>query len=261
MSDFGLKIGIDGEKQFKQALREIGQSFKVLGSEMTLAASQFDKNDKSVAALTARNTILDKSISSQKDKIETLKAALDNAASSFGENDRRTQEWQAKLNDAQAELNNMERELKNNAKAISDVERGFNDAGEKLDEFGNVIEETTEKASIFGDVLKASLAADAIKAGLSAIIDGIKKITGAIVDFVGNNIIKGGFERALKIEGASFKLQGLGHDAKSVARILDEDVTNAVKGTAFALDAMAGVAASSLAAGIPEGKHCSPQFR
>ncbi len=33
---FGLRIGIEGEKDFKNALRDINQSFKVLGSEMQL---------------------------------------------------------------------------------------------------------------------------------------------------------------------------------------------------------------------------------
>ena len=52
---FGLKIGLEGEKEFKAQLAEINQSFKVLGSEMKLVESQFDKNDDSVEALTARN--------------------------------------------------------------------------------------------------------------------------------------------------------------------------------------------------------------
>jgi len=56
--NFGLKIGVEGEKQFKQALADINQSFKVLGSEMQLVTSQFDKNDKSAAALTSRNAVL-----------------------------------------------------------------------------------------------------------------------------------------------------------------------------------------------------------
>ena len=46
--NFGLKIGLEGEKEFKKALSDINQSFKVLGSEMKLVASQFDKNDNSV---------------------------------------------------------------------------------------------------------------------------------------------------------------------------------------------------------------------
>ena len=63
MSDnFGLKIGVEGEKEFKKALAEINQNFKVLGSEMKLVSSQFDKNDKSVDAFTARNQVLNKEI-------------------------------------------------------------------------------------------------------------------------------------------------------------------------------------------------------
>lgn len=37
MSDsFGLKIGFEGEREFKKSLSEINNSFKVLGSEMKL---------------------------------------------------------------------------------------------------------------------------------------------------------------------------------------------------------------------------------
>ena len=107
--DFGLKIGLEGEKEFKKALSEINQSFKVLGSEMKVVTSQFDKNDNSVQALTARNQVLNKEIEAQKQKIETLRSALANASESFGENDRRTQQWQIQLNNATAALNDMER--------------------------------------------------------------------------------------------------------------------------------------------------------
>jgi phage-related minor tail protein len=68
---FGLKIGIEGEREFKNALKEINQSFKVLGSEMNLVTSQFDKQDKSIQAITARNNVLNKEIEAQKEKIST----------------------------------------------------------------------------------------------------------------------------------------------------------------------------------------------
>lgn len=66
---FGLKIGLEGEKEFKKALADINQSFKVLGSEMKLATSQFDKNDKSVEALAARNKVLRKESTSRQQKL------------------------------------------------------------------------------------------------------------------------------------------------------------------------------------------------
>ena len=81
--NFGLKIGVEGEKEFKNSLREINQSFKVLGSEMKLVSSEFDKNDKSIQAVSARKSVLNKSIDAQKEKTSTLESALQNASDSF----------------------------------------------------------------------------------------------------------------------------------------------------------------------------------
>ena len=119
--NFGLKIGVEGEKEFKKALADINQSFKVLGSEMKLVSSQFDKNDKSVQALSARNNVLNKEIEAQKQKIETLRSALQNASDSFGEPDRRTQSWQFQLNNAEAALNDMERKLSDNNAVLEEA--------------------------------------------------------------------------------------------------------------------------------------------
>ena len=80
---FGFKLGVEGEKEFKKALSDINQQFKVLGSEMKLVSSQFDKNDSSVKALTSRTQVLNKEIEAQKQKIEVLRQALQNAAESF----------------------------------------------------------------------------------------------------------------------------------------------------------------------------------
>ena len=147
---FGLKIGLEGEKEFKKALADINQSFKVLGSEMKLATSQFDKNDKSAEALTARNKVLNKEIEAQKQKIETLRSALKNAADSFGENDRRTQNWQIQLNNAEAALNGMERELKDNNAALEKASSEFDDAEKQADDFGNEVEDAGKQSEDAG---------------------------------------------------------------------------------------------------------------
>ena len=41
--NFGLKLGIDGEREFKKALSEINRTFKDLGSEMKLVSVQNKK--------------------------------------------------------------------------------------------------------------------------------------------------------------------------------------------------------------------------
>ena len=159
--NFGLKIGLEGEKEFKKSLAEINNSFKVLGSEMKLVDSQFDKNDKSAEALTARNQVLNKEIDQQKQKIETLRSALANAAESFGENDRRTQSWQIQLNNAQAALNGMERELNSNNTALANADKDFDEAGDEAKNFSNSIKKAADtsedadgKLSKLGDTAK-----------------------------------------------------------------------------------------------------------
>lgn len=158
---FGLKIGLEGEKEFKKALGEINQSFKVLGSEMKLVESQFSKNDNSADALAARHKVLTEQIDAQKQKIELLKQALANSAESFGENDRRTQAWQIQLNNAQAALNGMERELADNESAMDGLGKEMDDAGdsaedleEELDDAGDAADDSEGKFSKLGGTLK-----------------------------------------------------------------------------------------------------------
>jgi len=141
--NFGLRIGVEGERDFKKALYDINQSFKVLGSEMKLVSSEFDKNDKSVQAVAARHEVLSKTIDAQKDKIAALDSALKNASDSFGENDRRTQNWAVQLNNAKAELNGMERELEQSADNADDL-------GDELNETSDVAEKSGPKFDKLG---------------------------------------------------------------------------------------------------------------
>ena len=176
--NFGLKIGVEGEKEFKKALSDINQTFKVLGSEMKLVSSEFDKQDKSVAAVAARNEVLNKAIDAQKDKIATLESALKNAANSFGENDRRTQNWAVQLNNAKAELNGMERELDETADSADDL-------GDELKESGDEAEKSGGKFEKLGGVLKgvgAAMGAVALAAGAAAVKLG-KEVIEAYADF------------------------------------------------------------------------------
>jgi len=179
LSDFGLKIGIEGERQFKNALREINQSFRVLGSEMKLVSSEFDRNDKSIKAITARNNQLNKEIDAQKDKVSTLEKALANAASSFGENDRRTLAWQIQLNNANAELNNMERELKESQTEVKKLNK------EKIDKLVGGLKQAGEIAgkTLVAGLKVAAAAMAAIGAGAVATGKWIKDSLNVYADY------------------------------------------------------------------------------
>ncbi|HHV03681.1 MAG TPA: phage tail protein, partial [Bacteroidales bacterium] len=244
--NFGLKIGVEGEKEFKNALRDINQSFKVLGSEMKLVTSEFDKQDKSIAATAARNEVLNKAIDAQKEKISTLEAALRNASESFGENDRRTQNWQIALNNANAELNNMERELEESAEEADDL-------GEELEDAGDSAEKSGGKFEKLGGILKGigvAMGAVAVAAGASAVKLG-KEVISAYADYeqlVGgvdtlfgeaSQSVQKYAENAFKTAGMSANeymetvtgfsaslIQSLGGDTAKAAQVADMAITD-----------------------------------
>ena len=118
---------------------------------MKLVSSQFDKNDKSVQALSVRNNVLNKEIEAQRQKIEALRSALRNASDSFGETDRRTQSWQIQLNNAEAALNDMERELSNNNAALEETNSNYGRAEDALEDMDREMDDVTNSADDMGD--------------------------------------------------------------------------------------------------------------
>ena len=230
--DFGLKIGLEGEKEFKKALTEINQSFKVLGSEMKVVQSQFDKNDDSVEALTARNQVLNKEIVAQKQKIETLRQALANASESFGENDRRTQQWQIQLNNATAALNDMERELDRNNTALDDAEREMDDVAnsaddleEELDDAGDAADDSEGKFSKLGGTLKTvGIAMGAVVTAAAAAAVSLGK---AVIEAYGEyEQLVGGVDTLFKDSSAS--LQEYANNAYKTAGMSANDYMSTV---------------------------------
>lgn len=72
------------------------------------------------------------------------------------------------------------------------------------------------------------------------------------VGFVTNGIINGGKRRAMNLENANFQLQGLLKNEEAVAAVM-QNVSDAVDGTAYSLDAAAKVASQLAASGMKAG--------
>ena len=229
---FGLKIGLEGEKEFKKALSEINQSFKVLGSEMKLVESQFSKSDGSAEALAARHKVLAEQVDAQRKKVDMLRQALANASESFGENDRRTQAWQIQLNNAQAALNGMERELADNEEAMDKLGKEMDDASdsaddleEELDDAGDAANDSEGKFSKLGGTLKTvGVAMGAVVAAAAAAAVSLGK---AVVEAYGEyEQLVGGVDTLFK--ESSGKLQEYASNAYKTAGMSANDYMSTV---------------------------------
>jgi len=151
--DIGAVVGLEGEKEFKAALKDINTNLKTMGTEMKAVTSAYEKGDKSAAAMTAQNQVLNKQIDEQRGKLDLLKTKLAESAAQYGENDERTHRWQQSVNLATADLNRMERQLGDNNTAI--------EQGDRAQE--NMVASTDKLASA-QDKLKTGLKAAGIAA-------------------------------------------------------------------------------------------------
>lgn len=150
------KIALDGEKEYKAALSDINSGLKVLDSEMKKVSAQFLDNGDSVEALSAKNDVLSRQISSQKEKIETLKAALQSSAQAFGESDSRTMKWQTSLNNAEADLAKLNHQLAENEQALEEAQGAAQKStsffGGLKDKFQSLTGESKGLGDALGDV-------------------------------------------------------------------------------------------------------------
>jgi len=72
-NSFGGSIKLQGEADYRRALQQITYSLKELSAEMRASAASYDRNDKSMATLSAKSADLTTKLGLQKDKLSTLK--------------------------------------------------------------------------------------------------------------------------------------------------------------------------------------------
>ena len=240
-ADIGPKIGIDGEKEFRESLRAMGQQLKTLGTEMKAVTSAFDVDNDSQKKLASQSDILSRQLEVQQQRITEIQKALDYARQNYAENSNEVQRWQQSLNNATADLNNTKKQL-------NDLETGVENVGDAMDGAG-------QKTSLFGDMLKSNLFGDAIKSGIKALASGIKSLISSAVEGYGeyeqlvggvetlfgssaNTVIKNA-ENAYKTAGLSANeymetvtsfsaslLQSMGNDTEAAAKKADQALTD-----------------------------------
>lgn len=164
-ADIGARVGIDGEKAFRDSLGAINSQLKTLGSEMKSVVSSFAGMEDSEEAVTAKSDVLQRSITASKDKIQALQTQseraktklskladeLENAKREFGDNSEQAikaqnaynrqvtsvNKLQTQINNATADMNRMEKEMRDISNAADDMGDDLKQAGEDAGDAGN----------------------------------------------------------------------------------------------------------------------------
>lgn len=239
-TNIGPKIGVDGEKEYRQQISQIIQQSKTLASEMKLVSASFtaatsaqDKNAKTAA-------VLNKQIATQRQYIAALAAQAGKAAATYGTNSVQAQKYEEQLNKARAKLLEMQH-------ALQDTEHGVQDLGKEMDNGG-------QKALSFGDLVKSNLASEAIIGGVKLMASAIKEAAEALVD-LSKQAIQGFAEQEQLIGGvdtlfkeSSKQVQQYANEAYKTAGLSANEYMETVTGfSASLLQSLGGDTAKAAA--------------
>lgn len=146
---------IDGEAEYKRALKEINSENSVLKSEMALVSEQYKKNADSTEALTKKGKILDEQIGKQREAVAVYEKALEEARKSTDLNETAVNKWEISLNNAKKELAKLENQLDDNNAALEKAEQKTRDYDDAQDDalngstdLGGALGELTDKLGI-----------------------------------------------------------------------------------------------------------------
>jgi tape measure domain-containing protein len=111
MASFGGAVKLTGESEYRAALRNISQNLKEVSSELKLVSSQYDKNDTSTEALTAKQTALTHRLEEQKSKLSVLREQYEKMGSEYQESKEKHEQLIASYDREKSELERIGREL------------------------------------------------------------------------------------------------------------------------------------------------------
>lgn len=180
----GPKIGIEGEKAYRDSINKIIQQAKTLKSEMGALTASFDKDKASMQQNKQQRELLNQQITVQKQRVSELNGMLQKSAAEYGENDTKTLKWKQAVADATAELNRMEQELK-------DLPNSLQLAGNKMQEVGSKFSSIGSSLTSTGRTLTTRVTTPIVGAGATVLkfgsefdaqMSSVQAVSGAVGD-------------------------------------------------------------------------------
>lgn len=145
----GGKIVLEGEKQYKQALKEIKSAQVELKSEMKLCSAEFKNNEKSVEALEKKNQILSKTVEQAGKKVQVYEKLVAASSESQKKAAESVDELQKKLETEKEKLSELAKAEGNSTEQIEKQKKTIEDLGRELEQANRNYTAATDKNSQF----------------------------------------------------------------------------------------------------------------
>lgn len=190
MPNIRTRFVAEGEKEYRQALKEINGGLSVLSAESKKLQEQYKGNEKSLEALTATNENLDRVVLSLSDKLDLQKKRLAELKQAYGESDDRTLRMAKSVTDTETALIRQQRALDENTRALENFGKGEGDAtrqakglGDALNDIGGKFGKSLPKemTSTLNGMLKLDAKALALVGSFAAVVVAVVAVEKALI--------------------------------------------------------------------------------
>ena len=182
-TDVGIRVGVDGAAEFKNALKGIDAQLKNLDSEMKSTVSGLDSLEDAQAAVGKRTEILGKQISVTEQKISTISAEYDRSAKKLAElgkalDDVKNAENSTEkeitaaanaYNRQQQEVNRLGTQLNNATSSLNKLQREMRDVENGTDKVTRSFQKVENEAEDMGGSLRDAFVGGAVAGGIQSL--------------------------------------------------------------------------------------------
>lgn len=146
-SDIKTKIAIEGEQEYRRAIKSITQADKELDSELKLLASSFDKNATAQQKAAAKIPILTKQIENQKSKLATLTDLLAKQQKQYQDYGKQLEEVKARYGEGSKEVTTAQRAYEDMGNAIAKTQADINNTSATINQLNAELGDLKTEAS------------------------------------------------------------------------------------------------------------------
>ena len=186
-----LSRTLDEQKQKEAAvsagLKHAQEDYERVGSELENYRKKLEQARSTLDDMKQSSETTEEALNNQSEQVEQLESIVSKGEQTYQRAGNRVNDWQKQLNNAEAQTIRATKALNENAAYMKEAESATDGYAKSIDGFGNKVDDTADKLTSFGTILKTNL-------------------TNTAIDF-GKDTFKSAVQGTLELEDAQKKLQ------------------------------------------------------
>lgn len=186
-----LSRTLDEQKQKEAAvsagLKHAQEDYERVGGEVENYRKKLEQARSTLDDMKQSSETTEEALNNQSKQIEQLESIVSKGEQTYQSAGNRVNDWQKQLNNAEAQTIQATKALNENAAYMKEAENATDGYAKSIDGFGNKVDDTADKLTSFGTILKTNL-------------------TNTVID-IGKDTFKSAIQGTLELDDAQHKLQ------------------------------------------------------